>query len=62
MKEMFVCPICGNKVNKEYTEFTYDICGIPFRKLCKSCANEIMNNKGFDGRDYRNDCCEAIWD
>lgn len=61
MAEMFTCPECGKHVEKEQTEFTYDINSIPFRRLCRDCANEIMENRGYDGRDYRYDHSEDIW-
>ena len=58
---MFLCPKCQKKVEKSSTEFTYDCNGIPFRKLCRDCAREIMGNKGYDGRYYNDDCIEEIW-
>lgn len=61
MSEKFLCPACNKEVDYDYTEFTYDVSGIPFRKLCKDCAREIMDNRGYDGRDYRYDCSEDIW-
>ena len=61
MKEEFKCPVCGEIVDKELTAFTYDIYGIPFRRVCSECYDEIMNGQGYDGRDYRNDHCEEVW-
>lgn len=61
MSEKFLCPACNKEVDKEQTEFTYDVNGIPFRRLCCECAREIMDNRGYDGRDYRYDCSEDIW-
>ena len=55
----FICPNCQKEVNKEDTEFTTDIYGIPFRRVCRECYDKIMS-KGYDGRDYRNDHCEEI--
>lgn len=57
----FICPNCNRKVDISKTDFTYDVMGIPFRRVCQTCYNDIMNNKGYDGRDYRNDCCEQIF-
>ena len=60
-KEKFICPECKQQVNINDTEMTYDIYGIPFRKLCRECASKIMDEFGYDGRDYRLDCSENIW-
>ena len=57
----FECPECHKRVDVKDTEYTYDVCGIPFRKLCRDCASDIMENRGYDGRDYRYDCSEEIW-
>lgn len=57
--EMFTCPVCGKEVSKEQTEFTYDVSGIPFRRLCRDCADKAME-KGYDGNDYRGYCSEEI--
>ena len=58
----FTCPVCGKEVDKKDTDFTYDVMGIPYRRVCNDCYFEIMNSdKGYDGRDYRMDCSEAIW-
>ena len=57
----FKCPNCGKMTTVSKTEFTYDIMGIPYRRVCNDCYEEIMNNRGYDGRDYRNDCCEQIF-
>lgn len=40
MSEKFLCPACNKEVDYDYTEFTYDVSGIPFRKLCKECEYE----------------------
>ena len=61
MSKKYLCPTCGKEVDNDYTEFTYDVCGIPRRKLCIDCARKIMDNRGYDGRDYRYDCSEDIW-
>ena len=59
--ELYECPKCHREVEKKDTDFTYDVCGIPFKRYCRECANEIMETYGYDGRDYRHDHCESIW-
>lgn len=57
--DKYICPICNIEINKKETKFTYDIYGIPFRRVCNSCYDKIME-KGYDGRDYRLDHSEEI--
>ena len=59
--EKFLCPNCKREVEKSETEFTYDCNGIPFRRLCRECCTDIMENRGYDGRYYNDDCCEDIF-
>ena len=47
--ELFECPKCGKQVDKKDTDFTYDVCGIPFKRYCRECADEIMETYGYDG-------------
>lgn len=59
MKE-FTCPRCGKTVEYCNTGITYDINGIPFRRVCHECEIEILNTTVYDGRDYRYDHTEEI--
>ena len=46
------CPECGKFVYKDELWQTNDCHGIPFRRLCISCYERIMEEKGYDGEYY----------
>ncbi len=51
MADMRLCPVCGNAHDREYTRFTKDCHGIPFRRVCFDCYNKLME-RGYDGEYY----------
>ena len=72
--QMTRCPKCGKEIR--YNESTRDVSylndecvsmmttdchGIPFRKVCLDCYEEIMDTIGFDGQ-YYTEADECIWD
>ena len=56
---MDVCPECGGIVDCADMIWSHDCHGIPFRKLCIDCYNDIMENKGYDG-EYYTDADECL--
>lgn len=46
------CSFCGKTVPRDETLFTRDCNGIPFRRVCCNCWEEIMGELGFDGEYY----------
>lgn len=72
----YTCPVCGKKI--EYDEcfrgvmylndncvavMSYDCHGIPFRTICSSCNDKIMDEKGYDGEYYTelDECIDEPW-
>lgn len=56
---MDVCTECGGIVDCSDMLWSHDCHGIPFRKLCIDCYNDIMENKGYDG-EYYTDADECL--
>lgn len=56
---MDVCPECGCIVDCADMLWTHDCHGIPLRKLCIDCHNDIMESKGYDG-EYYTDADECL--
>lgn len=46
------CPVCGRVVRQYQMERTHDCHGIPFRLVCGSCYDRILEYPGFDGEEY----------
>ena len=46
------CPICGKEVERSEMTFSHDCHGIPYRLVCFSCYEKIMDEKGYDGKYY----------
>jgi len=46
------CPECRKTVSHHRMCRTYDCHGIPFRFVCHSCYEKIMDGKGYDGEYY----------
>lgn len=51
MKDIRICPVCDNEVERCEMDFTYDCHGIPFRLVCIDCWETVME-KGYDGEYY----------
>jgi hypothetical protein len=54
------CQHCDKEVPKSAMRFTYDCHGIPFRFVCPSCYDELME-RGYDG-EYYDETMEQIDD
>ena len=50
-RDIRICPVCGNEVERSEMEFTRDCHGIPFRLVCWDCCGKPME-KGYDGQYY----------
>lgn len=58
----YECPICGKSFHEDEMVFSYDCHGIPFRRICCYCWNELLETKGYDG-EYYTELDECIdWD
>ena len=50
--EKVECPVCGKETRVYNLLMTHDYHGIPYRKVCPTCYDRIMNDRGFDGEEY----------
>ena len=73
-ENIFICPLCNGESaydeqcrgvlyngNKMVAIMTNDCHGIPFRRVCSSCYDTIMDEKGYDG-EYYTALDENIWE
>ena len=71
-----ICPRCGKEVkydevfrgNCYYMDdcvaaMSKDCHGIPFRRICIECFEQVMDEKGYDGEYYdeTDECIEPDW-
>lgn len=59
-RDIRVCLVCNNEVDREDMNFTRDCHGITFRLVCNRCYEKLMA-KGYDG-EYYTDADEQIED
>lgn len=50
-RDIRICPVCNNEVDREDMDFTRDCHGITFRLVCCQCWERLMS-KGYDGEYY----------
>ncbi len=50
-RDIRMCPVCNNEVDREDMDFTRDCHGITFRLVCHRCWERLMS-KGYDGEHY----------
>lgn len=50
--EKIDCPVCGEETRVYNMLMTHDCHGIPYRKVCRSCYDSIMDGRGYDGEEY----------
>lgn len=50
-RDIRMCPVCNNEVDREDMDFTRDCNGITFRLVCCQCWARLMA-KGYDGEYY----------
>lgn len=50
-RDIRMCPVCNNEVDREDMDFTKDCHGITFRLVCHKCWERLMS-KGYDGEYY----------
>lgn len=50
-RDIRVCQVCNNEIDREDMIFTLDCNGIPFRLVCDKCYQRLME-KGYDGEHY----------
>lgn len=50
-RDIRMCPVCNNEVDREDMDFTKDCHGITFRLVCCKCWERLMS-KGYDGEYY----------
>lgn len=50
-RDIRVCPVCNNEVDREDMNYTRDCHGITFRLVCCICWKRVME-KGYDGEYY----------
>lgn len=46
------CPRCGEETRPFEMQRTRDCHGIPFRRVCLNCYDEVMSTDGYDGELY----------
>lgn len=46
------CPRCGEETRPFEMQRTRDCHGIPFRRVCLNCYDEVMSTVGYDGEIY----------
>lgn len=57
-KDIRICPVCDNNVDRRDMYYTKDCHGITFRLVCEKCYDKLMS-KGYDG-EYYTDADEQI--
>lgn len=50
-RDIRMCPVCENEVDREDMNFTKDCHGITYRLVCNHCYERLME-KGYDGELY----------
>ena len=61
-KDMIICPVCEQEVERNDMYYTKDCRGILYRLVCYKCYCKLMEN-GYDGEYYseEDECLEYDW-